>query len=184
MASITTSKRTGRKRLLFLDNEGDRRTIGLGNMKGREANEIKAKVESIIAAQKVCMDPPPVTLKWLGEIPDALHKQLARVGLVSPRVPEPPPEAAPVVTIEAFINDYIRRRTEAKTKERTILKAPPVVGCSYEVITRQLSYREAARACKELNEWDKEDWSKVTREALLPPPPPPIDTIPGRHRPM
>jgi integrase len=121
MASVTTSKRTGRKRLLFLDKEGDRRTIGLGNMKDREANEVKEKVESILDAASVCMDAPRKTWTWLRQIPDSLHIKLAKAGLVEPRQPEPEPEPPPVVTVGAFTADYIRRRAEAKTKERTIL---------------------------------------------------------------
>jgi hypothetical protein len=35
-----------------------------------------------------------------------------------------------------------------REEEFYIAIAPPVVGCSYEVITRQLTYHEAAQICK------------------------------------
>jgi integrase len=114
MASISTDAE-GRKRILFLDADDDRKAIWLGRMPDRQVSEIKTKVESIVAAAIADSSLDPATVDWLGRIKDNLHTKLAKVGLVAPRKPPEPP---PAVRLGDFLDAYIAGRTDAKRRTR------------------------------------------------------------------
>ncbi len=115
MASIANDP-GGRRRILFVDKNGDRKTIWLGKMSKRLAEEVKTKVESINTAAIAGCSIDGETAEWLGRIGKDLHGKLASVRLVTPREPLPTIEKA---RLGQFIERYVAGRTDAK--ERTIL---------------------------------------------------------------
>jgi len=116
MASITTNHRTGCKRILFVDKNGDRPPIYLGKVSDSLAKEMKARVEILNATAQANASLEPKMIDWLGKLSDSWYAKLARAGLVEPRQPLEP---EPVVTLGGFIDSYIAGRTDAK--KRTIL---------------------------------------------------------------
>jgi integrase len=84
MASISTSK-TGVRRLLYFNVNGERKTLHLGKVPKKQAETIQSHVEALVAAHAAKMSPPLETSIWLGAVGDKLHAKLAKQSLVSAR---------------------------------------------------------------------------------------------------
>jgi integrase len=113
MASICDDP-GGRRRILFID--GTRKSIRLGKVSKREAEEVKNKVEASIAAKTMGVSIDGETARWFAGISDKLHRKLAAKGLVSSRQPAESPKQSGVGD---WIETYIAGRTDAKP--RTVL---------------------------------------------------------------
>lgn len=75
----------GHRRILFVANDGSRRTVRLGKCSERDAEQVCRHLEALLAAT---INGQPVrreTAVWLSEIGDRLHLRLARAGLVAAR---------------------------------------------------------------------------------------------------
>src|ERR1700677_2413534 len=84
MASISRDP-NGRRRILFVAAEGERKAIRLGKMSNRMAEEIKIKVEALNAAKIGGCSLDRETAAWVANLGDDLHAKLAAVGLTQPR---------------------------------------------------------------------------------------------------
>ncbi len=84
MASIARDP-GGRKRILFIDPNGTRRTIRLGKVELRHAELVRVKVEALLSATITRHPPGRETSDWVRSLGDELHSKIARVGLVQPR---------------------------------------------------------------------------------------------------
>lgn len=84
MASIANDG-NGRRRILFIDASGVRRTIRLGKVEKRHAERARDRIESIVSATVTRSPIDGETAAWLTDIDDVLHEKLAAVGLVNPR---------------------------------------------------------------------------------------------------
>ncbi len=83
MASISRDPNQ-RKRILFVGQDGVRRTIRLGKMTMKQAEWIKIRVEQLLTAQITgALDPEAA--KWLQNMDDTMHDRLARQGLAESR---------------------------------------------------------------------------------------------------
>src|SRR5579884_1671954 len=98
----------GRKRIIFINPEGKRKAIRLGKVSQRLADEIKVKVEHIVAAAVGGFSLDRETAEWLDKIGQDLHRKLSNVGLVASRQPRSAGE------LEAFLSAYITQRTDVK----------------------------------------------------------------------
>jgi integrase len=105
MASIVKDP-NGRKRVLFVDQDGSRKTIRLGKCSQKQAETFKVKVESLIVGRFSAIEPE--TARWVADLPDDMHARLAAVGLVSPRA------AAMKFTLGPFLDEYITSRQDVK----------------------------------------------------------------------
>ena len=105
MASIAKDP-NGRKRILFVNGDGERKAIRLGKMSLPDAREVKSKVEAILSAtvSRSAFDNP--TAAWVADIPDSLAAKLAQVGLIPKR------GQRKAGTLESFVEAYIVRRTD------------------------------------------------------------------------
>ena len=84
MASITKLDK-GRKRLSFVGPSGKRKYIRLGKMSIKLANELKTKVEDLIAAKIAGHPPAATTLHWIEVLKKdkcVLSEKLADCGLI------------------------------------------------------------------------------------------------------
>jgi hypothetical protein len=118
MASIANDP-GGHRRILFVNKNGDRKAIWLGEVAKRTAEEIKTKVESINTAAIAGHSIDGETAEWLGKIGDVLHAKLANAGLVTPRQAPPGQETR----LGEFITGYIAGRTDVKCGTATKLNA-------------------------------------------------------------
>ena len=115
MASIATEP-GGRRRIIVETADGKRKTIRLGKVTQRDAQDIRLHVERLAAASGYGTPPPDSTLGWLQGIGEKLHGRLAAAGLCAARNDAPGVTAAAqrVVTVASLFADYIARRTDLK----------------------------------------------------------------------
>jgi hypothetical protein len=117
MASISTDKKTGLKRILFFNANGERKTIRLGKANQRQAESIKCRIESLVATQIQGIVPDDDTSRWLArKAGHVMREMLAAVGLA-----EKPAQAL----LGAFVADYIARRNHSLSLERSKWNARP-----------------------------------------------------------
>jgi integrase len=106
MASVSRSA-DGRVRILFVDKHKKRRAIHLGKATMKVANEIRIRVEAINSALIAGTSRDRETDAWLAKIGDDLAKKLQAVGLYEGRASG---------TLDDFIGEYIKSRTDAKPR--------------------------------------------------------------------
>jgi len=112
MASIGNDP-NGRKRILFFDAHGVRRTMRIGRVTESEAKSIKTHVEHIIACQIAGSAPKVSTSLWLADLDDTMKKRLAKFGLAvwQERKAE---------TLGTFLDGYIAERSDVKRSTATV----------------------------------------------------------------
>jgi integrase len=113
MASISTDPR-GNRTVQFIASDGKRRSIRLGRIAAKHANEIRLKIESINAAKVSALPLDNETARWVGSVGDDLADKLAGVGLITERGS---------TKLDGFIASYITRRTDVKDRTRINLEA-------------------------------------------------------------
>lgn len=116
MASISTGP-NGTRTVQFVVPGGKRRkSVRLGKVPMKSAEEVKRRVEYIVAAIGSGTALDGDTAKWLGDIGDELHGRLAAVGLVASRA------SAAETRLKPFIDAYVAGRTDAKPQTISNLK--------------------------------------------------------------
>jgi hypothetical protein len=139
MASISHDS-NGRKRILFVNADGERKAIRLGKMSQRMAEEIKIRVEALNAAKIGGCSLDRETAAWLAERGDDLHQKLVAVGLATART---------AARLGEFIAAYIARRTNIAP--RTVL--------NLETCGRRLTdHFGADRDMRSITEGDADGW--------------------------
>ena len=113
MASIGKNQ-NGRKRILFVAEDGSRKTIRLGKCSLRQAETFKIKLEALIAGRFSGIDAD--TARWLGNLPDDIYSKLAAVDLVQSR------KAQQAVALGGFIRQYIESRVDLKPLSVKVLR--------------------------------------------------------------
>lgn len=112
MAGVSTDK-SGKRRLLYVDPNGLRRSIYVGKMPSTTARAIKTKVEAIVAAKVGGVSIDAETARWAAGLDDALHAKLVGVDLLPPR---------DRVRLVPFVRDYIEKRNDVKAAGKTVRK--------------------------------------------------------------
>jgi integrase len=106
-------------RIMWYDQDQDRKTLRLGAMDKRTAQTVKVRVEAIVAAKLAGTPIDPETAAWLGKIGDKLHSRLAKVGLVPPR--------GEAQTVAGLIDEFLEEARKRGLKASTITASG--VGC-------------------------------------------------------
>lgn len=112
MASITTDK-NGNRRLQFKAPDGHRRTIRLGQVTKKTADQLRYHFEEIIAARTIGTPLSGSTAKWITDLSDAMRDRLAACGLVQRQ------ERA---ELGPFMKRYINGRKSLKERTRKNLR--------------------------------------------------------------
>ncbi len=107
MASVSTDPR-GTRRVQFTGPDDRRRTLRLGKLSKRGAEEIAGLVERLIAAALTGTAPADGDSRRVAALPDATHAKLAAAGLFPPRRQ---PDAD---TLGPFLAAYLADRADAK----------------------------------------------------------------------
>ncbi len=112
MASIANDP-GGKKRILFVNPDGDRKAIRLGKVSQRSAEGIKYRVEQLLEALLLKRPMEADLVEWVADLDKRMAKKLAAVGLI------PKPEAKAAATLGPFIKSYVTGRVDVKpaTKE-------------------------------------------------------------------
>ncbi|MGE0376032.1 MAG: tyrosine-type recombinase/integrase, partial [Planctomycetaceae bacterium] len=114
MASIAKTK-TGHRAIQFIDTDGRRRTISLGKSSQRIAENVKARVEHLIAARLSGDAVDGETARWLASIDGKLRDRLAAAGLCESVA------SREATTLGEFLDSYIAGRTDMKPASREVL---------------------------------------------------------------
>lgn len=112
MASISKQKNGG-KIIQFGGGRRKRKSIRLGKVPMKTAEEIKVRVQHLDAAKESNTSIDAETAQWVASIGDTLAAKLAAVDLIPAR------QAKAVLTLGPFITSYVASRTDVKpaTKE-------------------------------------------------------------------
>ena len=102
----------GRKRVLFVDSDGSRKTIRLGKCSKADAAEVKYRVENLLSWRSRGKQPDPDTCEWVDSLTPELRDRFVRVGLVDPPEPIEPEPQSP--TLETFLDDFVARNGATK----------------------------------------------------------------------
>jgi integrase len=135
----------GRKRILFVDADGNRRAIFLGKMTKQRAMAVKIKVEALAGAKLTRGTVEDEVSRWVADLPNAMHSKLARVGLVEPRA------AVRSVTLGELIDLYCESRA-GSVKSNTALVWE-------QAKQTLLAYFGADKPIREIHEGDAELWA-------------------------
>ena len=91
----------------FVDQEGERRTIGLAKATDAHAQTVANYVEELVSAAITGAAVSRPTSSWVAGLGTAMHAKLVKVGLVPPR-----PEAGKTITIQEFGQQYEASRVD------------------------------------------------------------------------
>jgi integrase len=141
MASISRDP-SGRRIIQFVAVDGKRKSIRLGKVSQRIADEIKVKVEALAATAVAGMSMDTETARWLAGIGDELHNKLASVGLVQPRNHAD-------LKLGEFIDSYINGRPDVKASTRTSCRLSR---------NRLVAFFGADRSIRDITEGDADAW--------------------------
>jgi integrase len=95
--------------LQFFNRDSIRKTIRMGRCSKRDAEFLKAKVESLVSSTIIGCSPDPEVMRWVASQGDVMLNKLAAVGLIPKRQ---------VVTLVNFIDSYIQSRIDVKPGTR------------------------------------------------------------------
>jgi hypothetical protein len=118
----------------------------------KAAEKIRVKIEELNQTTITGDTLSTETAVWVRDLPDWLHKRLAKVRLVEPRVQQPQP--APLA-LSAFLERFIARRTTDKPNTRTNFE---------QVKARLVAHFGADRNIKAITADDAEGWLHFLRE--------------------
>jgi integrase len=105
MASVSTDP-NGNRTVQFVGPDRKRRSIRLGKVPLKAANEVRARVEALVAARITDTALDADTARWVAGVSVALARRLATVGLVGPRIG--------ATTLGPFLDQYLTGRTDVK----------------------------------------------------------------------
>jgi hypothetical protein len=142
MASISRGP-NGRRTVQFVGGGGKRKSVRLGKVPQRIAEEVRVKVEALNAAAVAGLSWDAVTAKWVAGLAQVLADKLAAVGLIPKRQERDRARPRP------FLDAYIAGRTDVKESTATNLK----IGA-----TRLVEYFGADRELASVTAGDGDDW--------------------------
>ncbi len=147
MASISRDK-AGNRRILFAGPNGARRTIYVGRLPKRDAEEILRRVEALVAAKFSGRPIEVETAAWVAALPEALAVKLVRVGLIES------PEAKAKATLGPFLKSHFDSKANLKPNTQRNYKTT-------EKLLRE--HFGEGRPLASISPGDADEW----REALL-----------------
>lgn len=112
MATISLDRETGRRRILFIAQDGTRKAVRLGKVNQKQAETIRLHVEDLLACKLSGTSPKGATSEWVAGLPDAMRQRLGRSGLITPVA------RASVSSLTAWVRGYIDGRA-ADSKPNT-----------------------------------------------------------------
>jgi hypothetical protein len=141
VASISSSP-DGRRTIQFVARDGKRRSIRLGRMPLKAAEEVRRRVEYLVAALVARTAPDNDTAQWLASTGDTMHAKLAAAGLTTPRL-------TAMATLAQFTAEYIIGRVDVKPRTKLNLEA-----CA----ARLVEFFGAGRQLSKINSGDADEF--------------------------
>ncbi len=116
MASIARDP-GGKKRLLFMAEDGSRKVIRLGKCPVKMAEAFRLRVENLLAAKKQNTSLDGETAEWVGGLSGDVCGKLAAAGLVARRAAAP---AQSSLALGPFLSEYTESRSDVKPGTQTV----------------------------------------------------------------
>jgi hypothetical protein len=145
MASISRDP-NGRRTIQFVASDGKRKSVRLGKVSQRIAEEIKVKVESLNAAVITGCPVDNETAQWVARLGEDLAGKLAAVGLIPRRA---------AARLGEFLDGYITRRSDVKPNTRRNLEAAR---------SRLVEYFGRDKSLRDITPGDADAWLLWLRE--------------------
>jgi integrase len=111
MATVSTDI-NGNRRIQFSGLDRKRRTLYMGKLSARAADDLKRLVEDILESAACGLEMSPTMAKRLDDLSDEVFAKLVHAGLVNPRVKRRPKRLA------EFLDGYISSRGDVKPRTR------------------------------------------------------------------
>jgi integrase len=108
---------SGRRMIQYMASDGRRKSIRLGKVSQRDADEIRRRVELLNGAQISRCPIDNETARWVSDLGDGLATKLAALGLIQHRGTS---------RLKEFIDGYIAQRTDVRPNTVKNLKAAQV----------------------------------------------------------
>ena len=150
MASISRDK-SGNRTIQVVCADGKRRSIRLGKMAKKAAESVKAKVETLNAANIAGISWDKETAEWVGGLESVLYDKLAAIGLLRKRT------VAEQATLAAFVDEYLAKRSDIKPGTR--------VGLT-QVRNDLVAYFGADKPLSDVTEGDADQFRLYLRKRL------------------
>lgn len=141
MASVCKDK-NGTKRVLFVGEDGGRRTIRLGKASMKQALAFKVKLEALISGS-ITGGMDPDTANWVAALPEKMHEKLVQLKLLNPR------ESATSVSLGEFVERYVQSRVDVKASTILVLR---------QAQQSLIEYFGPDKPLEEIHEGDAEAW--------------------------
>ena len=107
MASVSNDP-GGRKRILFVDLNGERRAIRFGKASQRAAETVALRIEHLLVAKNTGEPIDQETARWVAGLNTKLAAKLVKFGLIET------PEAKRVVTLGEHLESYFAKRSDVR----------------------------------------------------------------------
>jgi integrase len=141
MASISREK-NGHKTIQFVAADGKRKSIRLGKVSQREADETKLRIERLVMAQTANVSLDSETARWLAQVGETLAKKLLKAGLMAPR-------QTGTATLGQWLKDYRVHRADVSQGTST----------NYGIVAnRLLAFFPPDRPLHAITEGDADRW--------------------------
>ena len=101
----------GKKRIIFTNPDGDRKTVYLGKMPLATARGIKHKIECLVIAKTSGQPVEQETAAWVRDLPNELADKLANVGLIPKR---------DTTTIGGLLDNFMTANAQAKPATKVV----------------------------------------------------------------
>jgi integrase len=153
MASVANDP-NGRKRILFVDADENRKAIRLGKIDRKSADAIARHVEALLSAKIGGQPVPRDTAAWQATIGAALHDKLARVGLVHHRQ-----DNGDAPALGPFVDAFLAGRCDLKPNTRVAF-----------IQTRKALVRHFGedKPILRINAGDADEWAATLRRDYAP----------------
>ena len=144
MASISNDP-GGRRRILFINPNGERKTIRLGKVSQRDAEAFNLRVELLLVSQFTGNAIDAETARWVASRPKTVSDKLARVGLIARRAD------CTAITLSEHLQNYVDKRCDVKSA--TVINWGHTRRCL-------LAYFDGSRRLESITAGDARDWER------------------------
>lgn len=117
MASLIRSP-NGRWQIQFVAPDEKRKTLRLGKVPKRSAEEMKRRAERLLEGLALGEPMGAELASWVKELPETMANRLARVGLIPKR------ERREATTLGDFLDAYVARRIDVKSSTKQVWANP------------------------------------------------------------
>lgn len=143
MASISTNKQTGLRKIEFVQPDGKKMAIRMGRSPMSICRKVAQRVEYLVAAKESGSAIDTDTAAWIAKLDGKLRMRLAELGLCDP------PAETTRTSLKAFLDDYIAKRGDVKDSTTKVFG---------HTKRNLIEYFGAGKSIREIKPGDADEW--------------------------